>query len=278
MFREGIRVTDPVRSILDAAGAGTAPEQIEMAVRQALHEGLTTRRSLLPRADRRGGRVADLIRRAAGEGWLAVRYETANAFRTALEQRLKNEAQATGVALLRLRKRVAFERFLARLATSESGGWVLKGAFALELRLGLRARTTKDIDLGRADDEEAATEHLNAATGVDLGDFFDFEVRRTPALDAATGFHAVRYTVRADLDGRRFEQFPVDVAFSEATPIRGRAALRRELAGVCGGRRARSCRSSRWSSTLPRSSTPTPARTGRGSGKAPGSRISSTSS
>lgn len=148
-----------------------------------------------------------------------MRYETANAFRTALEQRLKNEAQATGVALLRLRKRVAFERFLARLATSESSGWVLKGAFALELRLGLRARTTKDIDLGRADDEEAATEHLDAATGVDLGDFFDFEVRRTPALDAATGFRAVRYTVRADLDGRRFEQFPVDVAFSEATPI-----------------------------------------------------------
>jgi predicted nucleotidyltransferase component of viral defense system len=148
-----------------------------------------------------------------------VRYETANAFRTALEQRLKNEAQATGVALLRLRKRVAFERFLARLTTSESGGWVLKGAFALELRLGLRARTTKDIDLGRADDEEAATEHLVAATHVDLGDFFVFEVRRTPALDAATGFHAVRYTVRADLDARRFEQFPVDVAFSEATPI-----------------------------------------------------------
>lgn len=148
-----------------------------------------------------------------------MRYETARAFRTALEQRLKNEAQATGIALLRLRKRVAFERFLARLATSESSGWVLKGAFALELRLGLRARTTKDIDLGRADDEEAATEHLEAATGVDLGDFFVFEARRTLALDAATGFHAVRFTVRADLDGRRFEQFPVDVAFSEATPI-----------------------------------------------------------
>lgn len=148
-----------------------------------------------------------------------MRYETANAFRTALEQRLKNEAQATGVALLRLRKRVAFERFLTRLATSESSGWALKGAFALELRLGLRARTTKDIDLGRADDEEEAAEHLEAATHVDLGDFFVFEVRRTPALDAATGFHAVRYTVRADLDARRFEQFPVDVAFSEATPI-----------------------------------------------------------
>jgi len=148
-----------------------------------------------------------------------VRYETSEAFRTALEQRLKSEAESNGTALMRLRKRVAFERFLARLAASESSGWVLKGAFALELRLGLRTRTTKDIDLGRADDEEAATEHLSAATGVDLGDFFDFEVRRTPALDAAAGFQAVRYTVRADLAGRRFEQFPVDVALSESSPL-----------------------------------------------------------
>lgn len=77
-----------------------------------------------------------------------MRYETAEAFRTALEQRLKNEAQATGVALLRLRKRVAFERFLARLATAESSGWALKGAFALELRLGLRTRTTKTSTSG----------------------------------------------------------------------------------------------------------------------------------
>jgi len=154
-----------------------------------------------------------------------VKYETPEAFRTALEQRLKNEAEASGRALLRLRKRVAFERFLARLATSESSGWVLKGAFALELRLGLRTRTTKDIDLGRADDEEAATEHLNAATRVDLGDFFSFDVRRTPALDAATGFRAVRYTARADLAGRRFEQFPVDVAFSESSPIQAKSFL-----------------------------------------------------
>ena len=63
--REGIRITDPVRSIFDAAGAGTAPEQIEMAVRQALKEGLVTRRSLFVQADQHGGRVADLVRRSA---------------------------------------------------------------------------------------------------------------------------------------------------------------------------------------------------------------------
>jgi predicted transcriptional regulator of viral defense system len=63
--REGIRVTDPVRSILDAAGAGTAPEQVEIAVRQVLEQGLAARRSLFARVDRRGGRVADLVRRSA---------------------------------------------------------------------------------------------------------------------------------------------------------------------------------------------------------------------
>lgn len=65
--REGIRLTAPARSIIDAAAAGAAPEQIEMAVRQALDEGLVTRRPLLAQADRRGGRVAELVRRAAGE-------------------------------------------------------------------------------------------------------------------------------------------------------------------------------------------------------------------
>ncbi|MGH9228344.1 MAG: nucleotidyl transferase AbiEii/AbiGii toxin family protein [Acidimicrobiales bacterium] len=144
-----------------------------------------------------------------------MRYPTPQAFRAALDQRLKNEAASSGVALMRLRKRVAFERFLARMSATGSTGWMLKGAFALELRLGLRTRATKDIDLARADDEEAATEHLQAAAASDLGDFFAFDVRRTPALDTVTEVRAVRHTVRAELAGRRFEQFPVDVAIGE---------------------------------------------------------------
>ena len=51
------------------------------------------------------------------------------------------------VELDRLRKRVAFERFLARLFGRASSRWVLKGSYALELRLGGKARATKDIDL-----------------------------------------------------------------------------------------------------------------------------------
>ncbi|HYB23275.1 MAG TPA: nucleotidyl transferase AbiEii/AbiGii toxin family protein, partial [Solirubrobacteraceae bacterium] len=95
----------------------------------------------------------------------------------------------------------------------------LKGAFALDVRLGLATRSTKDIDLARTGNEQAATAHLSAAAAVDLKDFFSFDVHRTPALDAAVGFRAVRYTVRAELAGRRYEQFPVDVALNERLAV-----------------------------------------------------------
>ena len=148
-----------------------------------------------------------------------MRYESAHAFRDALEQRLRNQAQSTGAAVMRLRKRVAFERYLARLATAAPERWTLKGAFALDLRLGLGTRTTKDIDLARTDDEQTATADLMAAAALDLGDFFSYRVSRTSALDKAVGFHAIRYNVIGDLAGRRFEQFPLDVAFTEAFPL-----------------------------------------------------------
>lgn len=118
-----------------------------------------------------------------------MRYERAEAFRTALERRLKNGAEASGMALMR----PAQARGLRAIPRQARGvgvkRLVLKGAFALEPRLGLRTRTTKDIDLGRADDEEAATEHLITAAGVDLGYFFDFEVRRTPTICAGGDPH-----------------------------------------------------------------------------------------
>lgn len=60
-IREGIRVTSATRTILDSAQAGTAPEQIEMSIRQALDRGLTTRSALLSRARERSQRVQHLI-------------------------------------------------------------------------------------------------------------------------------------------------------------------------------------------------------------------------
>ena len=73
-----------------------------------------------------------------------MKYQNGGDFRRALEQRLHSQSIKTGVPLVRLRKMVAFDRFLARLQPEQ---WVLKGGVALQLRLGSRARTTKDIDV-----------------------------------------------------------------------------------------------------------------------------------
>jgi predicted transcriptional regulator of viral defense system len=62
--RDGMAVTSATRSILDAAEAGTAPEQIEMAVIQAIERGLATAQQLRRDAAERGRRVATLITEA----------------------------------------------------------------------------------------------------------------------------------------------------------------------------------------------------------------------
>ena len=58
---DGIRTTTPSRAILDAAVAGTAPEQVEMAVHQALDQGLVDVERLKIEAAQRSVRVRDLI-------------------------------------------------------------------------------------------------------------------------------------------------------------------------------------------------------------------------
>jgi predicted transcriptional regulator of viral defense system len=59
--RDGMVVTSATCAILDAAEAGAAPEQIEMAVTQAMERGLTTAQGLQGSAAERGRRVAMLI-------------------------------------------------------------------------------------------------------------------------------------------------------------------------------------------------------------------------
>jgi hypothetical protein len=78
------------------------------------------------------------------------------------------------------------------------------------------ARSTRDMDLGRADDEDAAVEDLAAAQELALDDFFTFSALRTEALDDADDFRAIRFHVTAELAGRVFDQFVVDVGFTDS--------------------------------------------------------------
>jgi predicted transcriptional regulator of viral defense system len=68
--RDGIRLTAAARTILDAAEAGTAPEQIARAVAQALERGLVTAPQLELSARGRVRRVEQLIGHALREAVL----------------------------------------------------------------------------------------------------------------------------------------------------------------------------------------------------------------
>ncbi len=63
-LRQGIRVTTLARTILDAAETGTAPEQIETAVAQAIDRGMATPEQLREAAAARPNRVRRLIDQA----------------------------------------------------------------------------------------------------------------------------------------------------------------------------------------------------------------------
>lgn len=60
---EGLPITTVSKTIIDCAFAGVDDQQIRIAVAQALQRGMTTRRKLLDRADKRSASVQGLIRR-----------------------------------------------------------------------------------------------------------------------------------------------------------------------------------------------------------------------
>ena len=73
-------------------------------------------------------------------------YKAPGDFRRALEDRLKTLSDQEKTPLDRLRRRVAFDRILARFFSDGNSRWLLKGGYALEFRLQNAARTTRDID------------------------------------------------------------------------------------------------------------------------------------
>jgi len=148
------------------------------------------------------------------------RYATAAAFRVALEERLKTLAQEESLDLQRVRRQVAFDRLLGRLFSKSDAPWLLKGGYAMELRLRT-ARATRDMDLAlktlpmenSAWEANAATvlESLRELGQLDLEDFFTFVFGdATQDLDAAP-YGGARFRVDMRLAGRSFAKFHVDV-------------------------------------------------------------------
>jgi predicted transcriptional regulator of viral defense system len=66
-MRHGIRLTSPTRTILDAAEHGTGPEQIEMAIEQAIQRQLIDPDRLSREAARYSHRVEELVHGTLGK-------------------------------------------------------------------------------------------------------------------------------------------------------------------------------------------------------------------
>lgn len=148
-------------------------------------------------------------------------FKTATAFRKSLESQLMKVSQGSNTDLQRLRRKVAFDRLLARFFSNSSNTWVLKGGYALEIRF-THARATKDIDLYipiqfyKTSEAEQLMIILQEASNVELGDYFTFSFRPVmQELDGAPegGF---RFPVEAVMDGRPFVKFHMDIGVGDA--------------------------------------------------------------
>lgn len=138
-------------------------------------------------------------------------FSTPAAFRQSLESRLMAISKETGIDLQRVRRKVAFERFLARLFSSKPYPWVLKGGYALEVRFEV-ARATKDLDLGTlleiagtVDEQRVILlEKLQQRAILEGEDHFQFRVEPRARLIESAPYGGFRFPIQSMIAGRLF--------------------------------------------------------------------------
>ncbi len=129
--------------------------------------------------------------------------------------RLLNLAHSSGQDLQRLRKQVAFERFLARLFADPAVPWILKGGHAMELRIE-SARATQDIDLSLKASRISVKPHLilerlQMAMSMKLDDFFEYRIGEAQLEFDGPPYGGFRFPVESRVAERSFERFHLDV-------------------------------------------------------------------
>lgn len=169
-----------------------------------------------------------------------TKFRNAADFRKSLEGRLQNIAVSKDIDLQRLRKKVAFDRFLARIFSDSTSRLFLKGGYAMELRLAM-ARATKDIDLTRLHhetetDDQISTivlKDLRRLAKKDLQDFFFYEIE-DPIMDLDNApYGGSRYPVTSLIDGKVFVQFHLDVG-ADAVVTHTDTLTGEDWLGYCG--------------------------------------------
>jgi len=168
-------------------------------------------------------------------------YASPEAFRQALEQRIRASAGTSGMG--RFRQVLVFDRFLARLFEHFGDCAIAKGGVVLELRLQ-RARTTRDVDVRLSGPSEGLFTELQRIGRVDLGDFLTFFVepdREHPTIEGdGMVYDGLRFRVQAQLAGKVYASpFGLDVGFGDVMTAPPEVIEGTDFLDFVGARRAR---------------------------------------
>jgi predicted nucleotidyltransferase component of viral defense system len=139
-------------------------------------------------------------------------------FRKHLESNLRIHSSKTGESIERLRRKVAFDRLLARIFTQDPSSFFLKGGYGMELRIA-RARATKDMDLtcikrikdAKEPISELIHQELQILARINLSDYFIYQIG-PPKVDIENApYGGSRHDVIALIDSKPFTGFHLDV-------------------------------------------------------------------
>lgn len=129
-----------------------------------------------------------------------------------LERLVNQYGRSRGVAVGRVRRRlsaVSLIGALDRVGGDDGPRFLVKGGISMELRLGLTARATKDVDVIFRGD---AGELLDALDDAFAQPYSGFEFRRKTELEPIreTGTH--RFDAQVNFRGKSWETIQVEVA------------------------------------------------------------------
>ncbi len=149
---------------------------------------------------------------------MSIYLKTPAGFRKQLESHLRTHSIKTGEHIHRLRRKVAFDRLLARIFTQEPPSFFLKGGYGMELRIN-QARATKDIDLtcskrpGNAKEPmaELALQDLQILARIDLNDHFVYQIGQPQSDIENAPYGGSRHSVLTLINDKPFVEFHLDM-------------------------------------------------------------------
>lgn len=149
---------------------------------------------------------------------MSINIKTTTDFRKRLEINLHTYSSKTNESIQRLRRKVAFDRLLARIAIQEPPIFFLKGGYAMELRIA-NARATKDMDLScfkrvsnaKEPMSELILQELQTLARIDLYDHFVYRIGQPQSDIENAPYGGSRYSISASIDNILYVEFHLDI-------------------------------------------------------------------